>query len=166
MSFISFLLFLAIFLAVLYAVAQAFPRQAAADRVPPALRIFAALMRSRGYAPAVMDGQLVFPFPVRGAGLVCNVTMNVDDYGAISAKVWLPTPVPKANRIRVILVANEINALSMLGSWNLNDANGDCWFAMWTYAVEEAVPAFVPDAMFGQIETSIDADLICRAAYE
>lgn len=64
----------------------------------------------------------------------------------------------------MLTAANEFNATSMLGSWDLNTTTGDCCFRMWTYAVDDECPQFVPEAIFGQIESAIDADVICEAA--
>lgn len=143
--------------------------------IPRALLPFEKLMKERGYEPSMEEGELIFPYPVRGAfmpgddahvpGFVCTVSMIAGTDGIVAARVWLPQPVPRENYTAVLNVANEFNASSMLGSWDLNTATGYCCFRMWTYAVNDETSAFVPEAIFGQVESAIDADVICAAAY-
>lgn len=114
---LSFLLFLIAFTAVIaagYWVIRSFREVNAPPQVggiipppvhvPRSLRPFEKFISERGYEPQMIEHELVFPFPVRGAfppgdeahmpGVVCSASMMVVRKGEVVVRVWLPRARP------------------------------------------------------------------------
>jgi len=143
--------------------------------LPQPIRLFEEFLRSIDHTTE-HDGEILWTmFGLRGAhipgdgpdvkGAVCHVNIQMDADGIVLYRVWLPVPVPEANRDAVFRLCSNWNALAYFGSWQIDMDSGDCWFRVWTYAVDGEIPEWVPEAVFGQVEGSIDAREFCDAAY-